>query len=406
MSKTAKSLLEEELDNISEDLYIFRNENVFSMDFFAPDNLLHREQQLRELVRLFKDIFNSNESVNYFQSVVLLGGNGTGKTSCAIRFGTDFEQLAKQKIPSVNFKYRHINCRRNQSIFLVLIDLLRSLLPYFPNRGFSAEELINMLQTYLVSTNSYLILTLDEIDYLFRDDDINLLLYNITRLNDQKDSQFQRISLILITRNKDFLFLLDSSIKSVIAKNVIYFPAYRNEEMYDILQNVVKTGFYDGVVDSSTIDTVIEKTGHKGDIRTGIELLWRAGKTAETEKTPIVLSEHVRIAQRRMNPFNSKVLGELDFIHKLVLNSIAKLFFKHKNNEKINLNQLMAQIISDSESDAKDVRLDKIIIESILNYLESLRLISLIFDTSKGKKHKKISNLTLEIPLEDLNIKL
>ena len=128
----------------------------------------------------------------------------SGKTSVVKRFGIEFESFAKENYPVLKVKYRHINCRRNRTVYSVLVHLLQSLIPYFPNRGFSPADLLRILESHLRDTNSYLLLALDEIDVLARQDpEFFSFMYSLTRLNDEllvpEDDANQRISLILIS---------------------------------------------------------------------------------------------------------------------------------------------------------------------------------------------------------------
>ena len=236
MGKNTRQLIEEELDKTLKVFPIFKDESALTFDYI-PETLPHRDSQILEMVRYFRGLFSYSESIVKFrQTLILIGPLGTGKTSTAKRFGLDLVKLAANKISSVNFLYRHINCRTYRTVNLVMVELLKTLLPYFPNRGFSSSELIREVLNTLEKFNLYLILTLDEIDYLFHDEEINTLLYTFSRINDdQIDTKNQRISLILITKNVDFVFLLDPSTKSSLAKNTIEFSAYNYEQLYDIL---------------------------------------------------------------------------------------------------------------------------------------------------------------------------
>jgi cell division control protein 6 len=63
---------------------------------------------------------------------------------------------------------------------------------------------------------------------------------------------------------------------------------YDREEIASILRNRVERGFHDDVVSTTVLDYVAEKTAESGDLRVGIDLLRRAGLTAEMRASKVV----------------------------------------------------------------------------------------------------------------------
>ena len=382
MEKNTRQLIEEELNRTSKTLSIFKDESVLMFDYI-PETFPHRHSQILEMVRYFRGLFSYNESVVKFrQTLILIGPLGTGKTSTAKRFGLDLVKLAASKISSINFLYRHINCRTYRTVNLVMVELLKTLLPYFPNRGFSSSELIREVLNTLEKFNSYLILTLDEIDYLFYDQEINTLLYTFSRINDdQVSARGQRISLILITKNTDFIFLLDPSTKSSLAKNTIEFSAYTYEQLFDILTDRVRIAFYKDVISPDIIKFITEITLEKGsDTRLGIELLWRSGKVAENEGFSIVSPEHVRLASNSIHPINKELLQELSFYQKILLLCLAKLLHQNPFLLQVPISQLQTQYRYEFRK--YNIKNDKKSF-TLISLIKSLADMGLVYTTSK-----------------------
>lgn len=296
MNNNIESILKLQLSNQEESSKIFKNEMYLSKNFF-PTTIEYRDKEFRQLGSFFNGIFNfKGKSLNFFQTVTLIGPIGSGKSTVAKIFGSEIENYSKNN-SKVKIIYRHINCRRNNTIFLILFDLLRGLIPNFPNRGFSSLELINMLHIILNSSNSYLILTLDEIDYIFHDKELALFFNNLS-LEVQESSFYleRRISLIFITRNKDFLLLIDPNNKFGIVNNLIRFDKYNDAQLKSILYSKSINSFKEGVLPIETLDFIVKISEKLGDLRLALELLWRTGKNAELENSNLIYLNHAKQA--------------------------------------------------------------------------------------------------------------
>jgi len=353
MSHLTRTLIEDELQKIKKNnSYIFKNEAIFSLDY-VPERLPYRSKQLKDMIRLFRSFFNSNgNEITYYQQIILLYGEiGSGKTVVAKRFGSYFEELAHVKLHSgIQVRYRHINCRRNRTVFTVLIQLLQSLIPYFPSRGFSSTELLRLLEQHLRDTNTYLLLALDEVDTLLLDNEFHTLLYSISRLNDEVllpniGIHQKRISLILITRHQKFLSFLDSSTNSSIIKNIIHFPAYSSDQLAEILMDRVADGFFPNKIDSNLIATISDLATSTGDARYALELLWRSGKEAEALKEAIILPHHIKRIQSNVMGFNKEWLRNLPVEQQIFLLTIAKQLKKQVTNNNLTLTQIKRPLI-------------------------------------------------------------
>ena len=80
----------------------------------------------------------------------------------------------------------------------------------------------------------------------------------------------------------------------------MYFSAYGQREIVDILEERVKRAFRDGAVGVRVLDRVAEHTADSGgDLRVGIDLLRRAGLNAEMRGSPEVNSDDVEEAYEK-----------------------------------------------------------------------------------------------------------
>ncbi len=129
MQQSIRQLMEAELNERSNSYSLFKDENILTFDYM-PENMPHRDSQILEMTRYLRGIFNkSPENPSFRQSIILVGPVGSGKTSAAKRLGLDLEEYAIKKMPYTRFIYRHLNCRRSRTVYLLLIDLMKSLSP-------------------------------------------------------------------------------------------------------------------------------------------------------------------------------------------------------------------------------------------------------------------------------------
>ena len=333
MKNNIESLLKNQLLDSDTKSIIFQSEKYLSKNFF-PKSIKFREKEFHFLAGYFRDIFHiKGNKINFFQTVTLIGPVGCGKSTVAKIFGLEIENYAKLNNSDFKIIYRHLNCRRHNSIFLLLFDLLKSLIPNFPNRGFSSLELINMLHVLLNNSNYYLILTLDEIDYIFNDRELDLFFQNLS-MESLENNFFlkRRISLIFITRNKDFLLLIDPNNKFGIINNIIKFKKYSNSELKQILFDKSSESFKEGIFPLPTLDFVANIAEKIGDLRITLEILWRAGKISEMTKSKTIEIQHVKKALKSsffVNLPNNFKFDEIEI-------KIVKCLMAHKSSLLIN----------------------------------------------------------------------
>ena len=342
MSHDIRQLMETEIEASLDNQGLFKDETILFSDYI-PEILPHRENQILEMTKYMKGLFSrQQEKLSFRQTIIISGPVGSGKTSTAKKFGIDLQSYATMKLSNVKFVYRHLNCRRIRTIYLLLIELLKSFLPYYPERGFSSAELLRDLFQTLEKFNYYLLLTLDEIDYLLHDSELDTLLYALTRPMDAAiEPENQRLSLILITRNDNFLFLLESTTKSSLSKNIVKFFPYTAEQLESILQERIKKSLFPDVIQPALVSSIVAAAiENGGDARVAIELLWRSVKIAENEHSTSVQPEHVRLAKSYLIPISKEVLQDLPLQQKLVLLSIGRLFRLNPEKNKVTLTEI------------------------------------------------------------------
>jgi cell division control protein 6 len=303
---------------------IFRDESKLN-ESYMPDSLPHRTSELRELIRLFLGVMKKPGDMS--QRVTISGGIGAGKTALSKCFGKVLEEYAHTH--NLNLHYVHVNCRRKKSRFLILRQIVYHFNPTVPHRGYSPEELLYMLDCLLESQNAYLILVLDELDFLLRRNNASLL-YDLTRWTDEQLNGVQRVSLILIVRDRAYMKKLDASTLSSLQHNHIYLAPYSAPQLEDILQDRANEALFDFAIHSEVLTLIADIASERGDARFALELLWRAGKYADRDRVTSVFPEHVRLAKADIHPdLRKDIFQELSLHHRLVLLAIIRQLKKH-----------------------------------------------------------------------------
>jgi cell division control protein 6 len=278
------SIIEDELfsSSVIKDLHI--------LDFdYVPVELPHREKQLKKLAQFFKPVL-----INMAQNVFINGPVGTGKTAMTKHFCQSLLSIARKQGKII--EYVHINCRRRSTDAMVMLGVLTHFDPRFPDRGFSVQEMLQVLRTQLQRKDAQLLLVLDEVDALLKKKDSNLL-YELTRFNDETIKTSTPVSIIMISQ-KDVFGKMDAAALSTFKRsNTILLDRYTRDELYDIVQQRVRLAFHPNTVLGESIDLIADIASDYGDARFAIELLWKAGLYADEKHMKQVIPEHVRTAK-------------------------------------------------------------------------------------------------------------
>jgi cell division control protein 6 len=295
---------------------VIKNLNALDFDY-VPEELIHRDEQLRFLAQMFKPLLSCVS-----QNVIIKGPVGTGKTVIAKKFCSSIVNIARKQGKII--EYVHINCRKRSTDAMVLLGILNHFDSRFPDRGFSVQEMLQVLSKQLIKRDAQLLVVLDEVDALLKKSGSNLI-YDLTRFSDESLKEKYPISLLLISQ-KDVISMLDTATLSTFKRsNVLSLERYTHDELYDIVKQRVELAFHKDTVNEDCIDLIADIATEWGDARFAIELLWKAGIAADHQHIEIVTPEHVRAAKAETYSIvTESKLRNLDRHPLLTLYAVAK----------------------------------------------------------------------------------
>ena len=302
---------------------LFIDEGVLDINYI-PSRLLHREAELRTL-RLMYD-FMLTAPYEMSQRAIITGGVGSGKTALARVFGKWLTDEAKKR--GVKARYIHVNCRELRgSLFMVLRRVVKQLRPEFPERGYAAHEIMEIIMQLLNDDKLQVLLCLDEVDSIINAEGSDPL-YQLTRVHESMPDAPRRLSLLMISKDLDAFSKLDKSTLSSLQRNVVALPDYSSPQLADIVKARAEAAFRKGSMPLEVIDFIAElASNERGDARYAIDLLWRAGKVAERSGVAQVKPEHVREVALSVFPsLKEDSLRQFSLHENLVLLAVARFF--------------------------------------------------------------------------------
>ena len=360
-------------DMLSWDESVFRDEHVFELDYL-PEAFLHRDEQMETLKYALRPAVRGSRPLN----VMARGPPGTGKTTAVQKL---FDELtAVSDVESVR-----VNCQVDSTRYAVFSRLFEGIFEYEPpTSGISFKKLFRQITDHLVEEDEVLVVALDDVNYLFYEDEASDTLYSLLRAHEAYSGA--KIGVIVVSSDLDLdvIDALDGRVQSVFRPDEVYFPAYGEREIVDILRERVERGFREDVVGPQVLDRVAAHTADSGgDLRVGIDLLRRAGLNAELRGSTEVSVEDVDKAYEKAKHVHlSRHLKGLSASESALLRVLAE----HGGDR--------AGDVYDSFQDETDLGYTRY--SEIVNKLEQLGLVETEYTTVEGRGRSRTLTLSYD----------
>ncbi len=358
---------------LSWDESVFRNEHVFEIDY-VPETFKHREEQTRSLTYALRPAVRGSRPLN----VMVRGPPGTGKTTSIQKL---YDEVGAQ---TSDVRTIRVNCQVNATRYSVFSRLFEGTFDYEPpSSGISFKKLFGQIAEKLVEEDRVLVVALDDVNYLFYENEASDTLYSLLRAHEEYPGA--KIGVIVVSSDPalDVIDELDSRVQSVFRPEDVYFPVYDQPEIVDILDERVKRGFHDGVISRSTLERVAELTAESGDLRVGIDLLRRAGLNAEMRASRTVEMQDVEEAYEKSKYISlSRSLSNLTDTEQALLEVIA-----HNDGDQ-------AGDVYEAFRDRTDLGYTRY--SEIVNKLDQLGLIDADYADVEGRGRSRSLSLSYE----------
>ncbi len=283
---------------------------------YVPDNLIHREEQMKQLEMLFRPMVMEGRGCSAFLS----GGVGTGKTATAKRFCEDMSRYCART--SKLMDYAFVNCRIRNTEYSVLLYLVRHFDPGFPERGFSAEEMLRSFRTHIENSARPMMVVLDEVDMLLKNNSKNIV-YQMMRMNDELKKS--SVSLMMISQGSISELLDEASISTFKRANTVRFDRYSTIDLKEIIEARAKEALVPNSLGVEEISLLAEIASQYGDARFAIELIERSASIAESEDVGRITADDIRTANAMIySDVSENKLKDLDVNRKLALLAISR----------------------------------------------------------------------------------
>lgn len=266
---------------------LFKDRDLFELDHM-PEHFAHRESQMNGLKFCIRPALQGGRSVN----ALCLGPPGTGKTTAVFKLFEEIEAHSNKVIPV------YVNCQMDSTRYAVFFQLYKKLFGHAPpSSGVSFKRIFEKVARESADRNLVLVVALDDINYLFAEKEIDHVLYSLLRAHETCPGA--RMGVVAILSEPSLRYVLDTRVASVFQPEEIPFPPYTREEMKDILSRRAQLGFYPGVISEAVLEMIVDFTEKSGDLRVGIDLLKRAGLSAEKRASKSIASEDVEGSYER-----------------------------------------------------------------------------------------------------------
>ena len=332
-------------DILMGDETLFNNINAFNPDYM-PDNFNFRDSQMEGMAMCIRPAIQGGRPTNS----VIMGSCATGKTT-ALKKVFELVENTTDKVICC-----YINCQLHTTRFGIFSQIHKKIFGHQPpETGVPFSRVYEKVMKYLSDQNKH----------------ANKIFYDILRAYEEYEGV--RTGIFAILSDLEFRYALDKNVNTVFIPQDITFQPYTYSEIFSILSDRAKAGFYPGVISDEVIEEISNHTIELGDLRVGIDLLRVCGNIAEANASRTITLEHVEEAVSKQGSVNlMETINSLNDIERALLRAVVV------SDEILTAGDLSKQF-------KEDVGLSYATFNRTLEKLEFLRLVDTKF-TGKGVK--------------------
>jgi cell division control protein 6 len=259
------------------------------LDDYTPDKLVGRDAELEEYQSLLNPVIWGDQPPNIF----LYGKAGVGKTAATKYMLRALENDAQQ-YDDLTLTTLHINCDGLESSYQVavkIVNTLRDPRNQISESGYSSAEVYGKMWDEFDDCGGTILLVLDEVDHVRKDDSI---LYQLSRARENDNLNDARIGLIGISNDMTFRDRLSPKVRSSLCERELSFSDYDAIELQEVLQQRCEVAFKDDAVNEDVIPKCAAWAAQEtGDAREALDYLLVAGDLARDRGEETVTEDHI-----------------------------------------------------------------------------------------------------------------
>ncbi len=292
---------------------VFRQASSLDLSY-VPEKLYCRDEALKTLIFNYRRIMEEKEQPSI--NCLILGKGGVGKTCTARFFGKSFRTIAIEN--DVKLFLEYFNCINFRSKSKIIRELLAKY-QHGSGRGFSDDEALKLILSQLIRDKGYMLLVIDEI-HLLKPDEVLAFL----DIAETFGHQNAKLSLLLISRSKDWMTIETERILSRLNEKIILKP-YDFDESLQILEYRSELALKENVIDNELLTMVSQIVVDHKNMRHGIEILRKSGSFCDKESMDRMNADIIREASNDVYPtFRNDIVDQLKDQELLALYGIVR----------------------------------------------------------------------------------
>ena len=300
-------------DILMGDETLFQNINAFNPDYM-PENFNFRDSQMEGMAMCIRPAIQGGRPTNS----VIMGSCATGKTTALKKV---FE-LVERNTDKVVCCY--INCQLHTTHFGIFSQIHKKIFGHQPpETGVPLSRVYEKIMKKLSDDNKALVVAFDDVNYLFQTKNANKVFYDILRAYEEYEGV--RTGIFAILSDLEFRYALDKNVNTVFIPQDITFQPYTYSEIFSILKDRARAGFYPNVISDEIIEEIANHTLEVGDLRVGIDLLRVCGNIAEANASRKITLEHLEEAVTKQGSIHlAEIINSLNDIERTLLRAVVE----------------------------------------------------------------------------------
>jgi len=372
-----------------------RKQNLFSNkdalgESYQPDTIEERDDEIDEYMDALQPVIDGWEPNNIF----LYGNTGVGKTAVTEYLLNQLETDV-QAYDDISLTIITLNCKTLTSSYQVAVALVNKLRPHggeISSTGYPQQTVFEKLFNELDSIGGTILIVLDEVDSIGKQDD---LLYELPRARANDKLTDTKVGVIGISNDFKFREHLDPRVQDTLCEREIQFPPYDATELESILESRTEVAVVEGGVESGVLRLCAALAARdSGSARQALDLIRLAGEIAENEDADRIEIKHVESAREKLEQQRvEQGMRELTAHGQLALLAVISKSAKGESpcrSKEVYREYLSLCDIADS---------DPLSQRSIHNHLSDLRMLGILSSNeNRGGSRGNYYSYELDVP--------